>query len=88
MKTAPRVKILIDELVLYGFSPADRETIGESLSRELERLISAGNTDALTGLGNAPVLRTPKISLSSGTKAETVGARVAQAVHGSLNSHR
>lgn len=88
MITTPRVKILIDELVLYGFSPADRETIGESLSRELERLVSAGNTDALTSLGHVPFLRAPSISLSSGAKAETVGARVAQAVHGSLNSQR
>jgi len=88
MKTTPRVKILIDELVLYGFSRADREMIGESLSRELEQLVSAGNTDTLTSLGNIPVLRAPNISLSSGAKAETVGSKVAQAVHGSLNSQQ
>ncbi len=88
MKTAPRVRILIDELTLHGFPPADREAIGESLSRELERLVSAGNMGTLTSLGNIPVLRAPNISLSSGAKAETVGARVAQAVHGSLNLQR
>lgn len=80
----PRVEIVIDELVLHGFSPADRYAIGEALSMELQRLVVAGNPGDLASLGSLPVLRANNISLTAGTKPQTVGAQVAQAVHGSF----
>ncbi len=82
----PRVEILIDELVLHGFSPAERYAIGEALSLELQRLVTAGHPAELAKLGNIPALRTNNIILKSGAKSQTVGAQVAKAVHGSLNS--
>jgi hypothetical protein len=82
----PRVEILIDELVLHGFSAADRYAIAESLSLELQRLVAAGNPGELAMLGNLPALRAANISLGSGAKAQAVGAQVAAAVHGSLNA--
>jgi len=84
MKAGPRVEIVIDELVLHGFSQSDRDAIGESLSRELGRLVEAGDRSALSGLGDAPVLYSPNVTLQPGTRPGVVGSRVAQAVHASL----
>ena len=85
MKANRRVEIVIDELVLRGFSPADRDAIGDSLSRELGRLVEAGDIQALAGLGSIPALRAPNVTLQASAKAATVGSQVARAVHGSLN---
>ena len=85
MKANQRVEIVIDELVLRGFSPMDRDGIGESLSHELSRLIEAGDIPALAGLGNIPALQAPNVTLQPGAKAATVGTQIARAVHSSLN---
>jgi len=85
MKANRRVEIVIDELVLRGFSPVDRDAIGESLSHELGRLIEAGDIQALAGLGSIPALQAPNVTLQAGAKAAVVGNQVARAVHGSLN---
>jgi hypothetical protein len=85
MKPA-RVEILVDELVLHGFSPAERYAIAESLARELQQLVAAGNPGELAGLGNSSVLRANNVTLSAGTKSPAVGAQVAGAVHGSLTA--
>ena len=85
MKAGPRVEIAIDELVLHGFSASDRDAIGESLGRELGRLVEAGDHSALAGLGDAPVLRSPNVSLQPGARPVTVGAQVARSVHASLS---
>jgi hypothetical protein len=83
---SPRVEILIDELVLHGFSAADRYAIGESLSLELQRLVAAGNPAELAALGDVSALRAANISLPADAKTQTVGAQVAAAVNGSLNA--
>lgn len=85
MKAGRRVEIVIDELVLRGFSAADRDAIGASLSRELGRLVEAGDIPALAGLGDIPALRAPNVTLQAGAKAAMVGGQVARAVHASLN---
>jgi hypothetical protein len=79
-----RVEIIIDELSLHGFSPAERDAIGASLSLELQRLVTAGDPTVLTNLGSAPLLRANNITLEPGAKSQTVGAQVANAVHGGL----
>ncbi len=80
-----RVEILIDELVLHGFSQAERYAIGESLSLELQRLVVAGHPDQLAALGSQPVLRAANVTQGAGAKAQAVGAQVAKAEHGRLN---
>ena len=86
--TATRVEFVIDELVLHGFAPGDRHAIGEALTIELQRLAAAGDSQALAHLGNLPVLRSANVTLQAGAGPRTVGAQVAQAVHGSLNAGR
>lgn len=79
-----RVEIVIDELVLHGFSQADRHAIGEALSLELQQLIAAGNPTQLAGLKSAPTIRAGNIHLKSGAKPSAVGEHIAGAVHASL----
>lgn len=87
MKATPRIEFLIDELILHGFSAADRDAIGDSLSRELGRLATAGDISALGGLADIPALRTANINLSVDARPETVGVQTAQAVFGSLRGN-
>ena len=84
----PRVEIIVDELVLYGFSPAERYSIGEALSLELERLAAASDPIRLGRLGDVPVLRADPIRLPGGAKGRAIGAQVAGAVHGSLSRRK
>ena len=74
------VEVVIDDLVLSGFAPADRDRIAAAASRELERLLEARpewagvpSEVAVTSLGVGP-----------GASPEVVGAEVARALHGEL----
>jgi hypothetical protein len=80
----PRVEIVIDELVLHGFSPADRYTIGDSLSRELEWLVMEQGFQPHESV-DVPLLKAAPVNLATNSKPDQVGAHVAQAVYGGLN---
>ena len=79
----PRVEIVIDELVLHGYSPAERYTIGNSLSRELERLVMEQGFQPHESM-DIPMLRAAPINLPANSKPGQVGSHVAQAVYGGL----
>jgi hypothetical protein len=81
----PRVEIVIDELILHGFSPAERVAIGDSLSLELERLITEQGFQAFENV-DTPVLKAAPVKLQANAKPKTVGSQVAQVVHASLGS--
>jgi hypothetical protein len=78
-----KVEIIIDELVLHGFNPADRYAIGEALSAELERLVAGDPGANLLG-HNVDTLSAKPVNLAQNTRPEKTGAQVAQAVHGSI----
>ena len=78
-----RVEIVIDELVLHGYSPADRYTIGDSLSRELERLVIEQRFQPHESM-DIPVLKAAPVNLSVNSKPGQVGSHVARAVLGGL----
>jgi len=82
----PRVEVLIDELILHGFSPAERYAIGDSLSQELERLILDQGYQAHDNV-EIPVLRAAPVTLQSNAKSDQVGSQIAKAVHNSLGSY-
>jgi hypothetical protein len=82
----PRVEIVIDELILHGFSPAERYAIGDSLSQELERLIVDQGYQAYENV-DIPALRTAPVKLQPNATPGMVGSQVANAVHSSLVSH-
>lgn len=79
----PRVEIVIDELILHGFSPAERYAVGDSLSLELERLMTDQGYQPRENV-DIPVFKTAPIKLQPNAKSGDVGAKVAQAVHKGL----
>ena len=79
----PRVEIVIDELVLHGFPPAERYAIGDSLSQELEQLVLEQGYLPQEGM-DIPMHRAAPIKLPANPKPDMVGSQVAQAVFGGL----
>ena len=84
MSERQHVEILIDELVLFGFSPADRQTIADAFTQELEHLVAAGQADDLASLKDISSIRTGSISLNQGERPARIGIMAAGAVHRSL----
>ncbi len=79
----PRVEIVIDELVLHGFSPSERYAVGDSLSRELERLVMEQGFQPHESV-DIPMLKAASVKLPPSSKPDFVGSRVAEAVYGGL----
>ena len=64
--TGPRIELSIDALVLHGLTTTDEESLRQAVERELTRMI-----------GDAPALPPgPHVD------ADSLGARIAQAIHG------
>jgi hypothetical protein len=91
---AQTIELVIDELVLDGFSPSARYAIGDALTAELEALLQqqglsfpmpalAGEADAEPGL-NRDRLDAGLVPLKADAPARSVGRQVARAVHGIL----
>ena len=79
-----RVEIIIDELVLDGFDPADRYAIGEALAAELSRL-GGRSASHLTG-GRFDSLDAGRVTLQPNARPAAVGAQVGRAVLTSLSA--
>jgi hypothetical protein len=79
----PRVEIVIDELILHGFSPAEKYAIGDSLSQELERLIVVQGYPAHENI-DMPVFKTAPVKLQPNAKPNRIGSQVAQVLYGGL----
>lgn len=76
------IEITIDELVLHGFPPGDRDRIGEGLQAELARLFARERQpQAWIGRGDIPYLDGGRFQMAPGAGPETVGAQVAGAIH-------
>ena len=79
------IEIHIDELVLYGFAPADRWRIGQAIEHALTRLFAEqGLPPALSMGGELARIDGGAFHVTTGTAAEGLGAQVAQAVYGGL----
>lgn len=79
------VELHLEELVLHGFSPGDRYRIGEAVERELTRLfIEQGVPPSLAQGGEVGRLDGGMFKVAPGSKAEAIGAQIAQAVYGEL----
>jgi hypothetical protein len=79
------VELHVEELVLHGFSPADRYRIGETVERELARLFAEEGVPAsLAESLDAGHLDAGVFHVAPDSGAEAIGARVAQAVYGGL----
>lgn len=85
---SPReIKVRIDELVLHGFSPADRLRIGAALERELARLlVERGLPEGLAGGAEVQAVDAGSFVRGPLITPSLIGAEVAQAVYGGLSS--
>ncbi len=79
------IELNIDELVLHGFAPGDRYSIGEAVERELTRMLAdRGVPQSLEGGREVTSVNGGAIKVATGSRAEAVGAQVAKAVYGGL----
>lgn len=84
-----RIEVNIDELVLHGFSPAERYRIGEALEGELTRLLTEGGLPSgLVKGGQVDRLDCGSFDVKQGSKGESIGLQVAKSVYGGIRSER
>jgi len=84
MKPA-KIELHIEELVLHGFTAADRYLIGDALQVELTRMFSEQGMPS----GFARNIETDRVDAGSfhvitGAQVPAIGARLAQALYGGL----
>ncbi len=77
-----RTEVAVEHLVLEGVRPAEARLVGETLERELGRLVrERGAPDAQAAeAGDVPV----SIDVRAGESPAAVGARLADAIYGRL----
>ena len=83
------VELHIDELVLHGFSPADRYPIADAIERELTRLfIQEGLPPSVAVEREVARVDGGAFRVAAGgtqeSRQESAGARVARAIYGGL----
>ena len=83
------IEIHIDELVLEGVSPGDRQAVAEAAARELARLTAEWGLPPAEASRRA-VDRVDAGTLQLGLSAQpgALGAEIARALHENLGAHR
>jgi len=86
MKSPLSIRLHIEELVLNGFAPGDRQRIGAAVEQELVRLLAERPLPAALAQGR-PRERVDggSFRLATGAKPGAVGAQIAGAIHGGLD---
>ncbi len=83
--TAGSIEIHVEELVLYGFPPEQRDRIGAAFERQLTRLVvSDGLPQSVAEIDEVAHLDGGTIGLMPGAGPEDTGAQIARAVYGGL----
>ncbi len=81
----PNIEIEIEELVLHGFAPGDRATIGEAVQRELTRLLAEQGLASMNRPIEIAHVNGGAFDVRPGAKSETIGAQIARKVYGGLS---
>lgn len=84
MDVRPAIELHIGELVLHGFTPADRHRIGDAVERELARLLG---DEGVAGLDNDLQIHRldgGRMATPPDAGGAALGAEIARAVHGAL----
>jgi hypothetical protein len=80
------IELRIEELVLYGFSPADRLRIGAALEGELARLLAEGGLpEGLAGGTQVEAIDAGSFVRGPLATPVSIGGEVAQAVYKGMN---
>lgn len=83
----PAIRVHIEELVLHGFAANDRYAIADALEHELSRLLAVDFATPLisfTGNSDRPRVDAGTFHAQSDAKPNSIGAQIAQAVHGGV----
>lgn len=76
------IDLHVEELILLGFAPGDRQRIAEAIQNELTRLLSGENVlPALEKDRELPRLDGESFVMRAGERPESIGARIGQAVY-------
>jgi hypothetical protein len=87
--TPSALELHIEELVLTGFSSADRFHIADAVERELARVLAEKGIPGLDGDSIAfESLDAGKFKVAPGARAHVIGKQAAQAIHRQLSSPR
>jgi hypothetical protein len=82
----PPIEVHIEELVLQGFAPADRQRIAAALERELTRgLTGRGPPGWLTTAGHLAHLDAGTVIMEANPGAVAIGTQVGAALHSTLH---
>jgi hypothetical protein len=81
----PQIEIQIEELVLHGFAPGDRLSIGEAVQRELTRLIVEQGLASLNHDVEIARVNGGAFDMKPGARSETTGAQIAQNIYRGLS---
>jgi hypothetical protein len=80
------VELCIEELVLHGFAPGERYAIGDTVERELTRLLGEQGVPSLLRSENATdEIRGATFNAAHNARAPAIGKQIAQAVYGGFN---
>ena len=80
------IELHIEELVLYGFAPGDRDRIAAALEQELTRLLTEqGVPQSLAQAGDIAYLSAPPFRVTS-SRPDMIGLQMAQSVNEGLRS--
>jgi hypothetical protein len=80
-KARRAVEVRIEELVLHGFAPGDRQAIAEAVQQELAQLIEAGQIRLMQG--NPVALKridAGAFQVKAGSKPANSGSEIARSV--------
>jgi hypothetical protein len=79
------IDLHIEELVLHGFAPGERATIGAAVQRELTRLFTEQGIHPSLGSGcEAERVDGGTFQVQSGAKGNVIGTQVAQVIYKGL----
>jgi hypothetical protein len=83
--TRPDIELHIEELVLEGFAPHERQRFAAALEQHLAQLLAERGADALLERGGEVArLDAGSFDAAPSAGAEALGAQVAKALYGAL----
>ncbi len=81
----PNIEIEIEELILHGFAPGDRVSIGEAVQRELTRLLAEQGLASMNQNIEIARVNGGVFDVRAGSKSEKIGAEIAQSIFQGLS---
>ena len=80
------IELHIEEMILHGFAPGDRDAIADAVRGELMRLFAEGGIrPALEGGGEMARIDGGAFDVRHGAGAEAIGTWIAERIHGGLS---